>query len=336
MSSSPDDRGSIAASASERGAARAARRPGWQLRDDRSQRLLRGGLGRAAGHALPRAGPVQHPSRRESPAPQPQVEERRTTIRRPRTAGSAAAAPTFRLGDVYAEELERLRQHAHDAGFRGRSRRGHEGSGRGRRARPSGPPRPGWPTCQARWERRVASAVAALGAAASRFDEATVPVADDVRDTIIGTVLTLLEDLLGRELALADSPVLDAVRRALALVPGRLAGRRPGAPRRPRRDPGRDAGRTPRDRRASSPTRTSSGPARSPRPVPGASTPSSWPRWSGCRQSSPHDDLPRADDPGPRRGPAAGDRLGQRRHGPHHDRRRPVRRGRRPRRGQPR
>jgi flagellar assembly protein FliH len=32
-------------------------------------------------------------------------------------------------------------------------------------------------------------------------------------------VLTLVEDILGRELALADSPVLDAVRRALALVP---------------------------------------------------------------------------------------------------------------------
>ena len=65
----------------------------------------------------------------------------------------------------------------------------------------------------------MASAVAALGAAATRLDEATVPVADEVRETILGMVLTLVEDLLGRELALADSPVLDAVRRALALVP---------------------------------------------------------------------------------------------------------------------
>jgi flagellar assembly protein FliH len=44
-------------------------------------------------------------------------------------------------------------------------------------------------------------------------------VADEVRETIMGMVLTLVEDLLGRELALADSPVLDAIRRALALVP---------------------------------------------------------------------------------------------------------------------
>jgi flagellar assembly protein FliH len=65
----------------------------------------------------------------------------------------------------------------------------------------------------------MASATAALGAAATRLDESNVPVADEVRDTIIGVVLTLLEDLLGRELALADSPVLDAVRRALALCP---------------------------------------------------------------------------------------------------------------------
>jgi flagellar assembly protein FliH len=72
---------------------------------------------------------------------------------------------------------------------------------------------------QARWERRLASATAALTAAATQLDEAAQPVADDIRETIVGTVLTLLEDLLGRELALADSPVLDAVRRALALCP---------------------------------------------------------------------------------------------------------------------
>ena len=72
---------------------------------------------------------------------------------------------------------------------------------------------------QARWERRVASATAAHGAAVTRLDEASLPLADEVRETVIGTVLTLVEDLVGRELALAEDPVLDAVRRALALVP---------------------------------------------------------------------------------------------------------------------
>ena len=180
--------------------------------------LLRGG---GAQKATPyrEQGPVQHPSPRESPERPPQVEERRTTIRRaadlPVVGGGTS---TFRLGDVYAEELERLRQHAQQQGFAAGHAEGMEAAAavvaeteRAAAARLA--------DVQARWERRVASAVAALGAAAARFDEATVPVADDVRDTIIGMVLTLVEDLLGRELALADSPVLDAVRRALALVP---------------------------------------------------------------------------------------------------------------------
>ena len=45
------------------------------------------------------------------------------------------------------------------------------------------------------------------------------PVAEEIRETILGTVLTLVEDLLGRELELADSPVLDAIRRALTFCP---------------------------------------------------------------------------------------------------------------------
>ncbi|HZB20111.1 MAG TPA: FliH/SctL family protein, partial [Blastococcus sp.] len=72
---------------------------------------------------------------------------------------------------------------------------------------------------QARWERRMASATASLAAAATHFEEASVPAADEIRETVIGTVLTLVEDLLGHELALADSPALDAVRHALALCP---------------------------------------------------------------------------------------------------------------------
>jgi flagellar assembly protein FliH len=180
--------------------------------------LLRGG-GTQKATPYREQGPVQHPVPRESPEQQPQAQERRTTIRRaadlPVVGGGS---PSFRLGDVYAEELERLRQHAQAQGFAAGHAEGMEAAAavvaeieRAAAARLA--------DVQARWERRVASAVAALSAAATRFDEATVPVADDIRDTIIGTVLTLVEDLLGRELALADSPVLDAVRRALALVP---------------------------------------------------------------------------------------------------------------------
>ena len=177
--------------------------------------LREGVLLRGSGteHAKPyrEAGPIQQPE---------PTGERRTTIRRaadlPVSGGNGGGA--FRLGDVYAEELERLRGHAHAEGFAAGHAEGMEAAAavvaeteRAAAERLT--------DVQARWERRVASATAALGAAVSRFDEATVPVADDVRETILGMVLTLVEDLLGRELALADSPVLDAVRRALALVP---------------------------------------------------------------------------------------------------------------------
>ena len=166
-------------------------------------------------------GPVQHQIPQQQTgarAEPPQVEERRSTIRRAADLPVVGGGASFRLGDVYAEELERLRQRAHDEGFA----TGHaEGMAAADAvlAETERAAAERLHDVQLRWERRVASATAALGAAAARLDEATVPVADEIRETIIGMVLTLLEDLLGRELALADSPVLDAVRRALALVP---------------------------------------------------------------------------------------------------------------------
>src|SRR6476661_10963399 len=171
--------------------------------------LLRGA---PAEQATPYRDVVAPPQRQE------QTVERRTTIRRAADMPVTSGGTSFRLGDVYAEELERLRQRAHAEGYAAGHAEGMKAAAevvaeaeRAAEARLA--------DVQARWERRVASAVAALGAAATRFDESAVPVADDIRDTIIGTVLTLLEDLLGRELALAQSPVLDAVRRALTFVP---------------------------------------------------------------------------------------------------------------------
>jgi flagellar assembly protein FliH len=160
------------------------------------------------------------PYRERSPVQQPaQTTERRSTIRRaadlPVVGGGGAS---FRLGDVYAEELARLREHAHAEGFTAGHAEGMTAvadvvAGAERA------PAPRLADVQARWERRVASATAALGAAVTRLDEASLPLADEVRETVLGTVLTLVEDLVGRELALAEDPVLDAVRRALALVP---------------------------------------------------------------------------------------------------------------------
>jgi flagellar assembly protein FliH len=178
--------------------------------------LLRGGV---AQQATPYRETTREPHRQSSPVQRPeQTVERRSTIRRAADLPVVGGGPSFRLGDVYAEELARLRERAHAEGFAA----GHAEGMTAAAAVVAETERAAaqrLADVQARWERRMASATAALAAAAARFDEASVPTADDVRDTVIGTVLTLVEDLLGRELALAQSPVLDAVRRALTLCP---------------------------------------------------------------------------------------------------------------------
>src|SRR3954471_2576698 len=167
--------------------------------------LLRGG---AAQQATPYRSAVP---------PQPSPVERRTTIRRAEDQPVPGGRPSFRLGDVYAEELDRLRNQAHAEGYASGHAEGIAAAEAVAETERAAAAR--LAEGQARWERRLASATAALGAAVTRFDEAAVPVADDIRETIVGTVLTLVEDLLGRELAVADSPVVDSVRRALTLCP---------------------------------------------------------------------------------------------------------------------
>jgi flagellar assembly protein FliH len=158
----------------------------------------------------------------------PSPQDRRATIRRaadqpvPPTElpadASVAGRPMFRLGEVYAEELERLRAQARAEGFAAGHAAGLEAAeevvAQTERAAAER-----LAEVHARWERRLVSATAALGAAVTRLDEAALPVAEDIRDSILTAVVTLVEDLLGRELALAESPGLDAVRRALTLTP---------------------------------------------------------------------------------------------------------------------
>ncbi|RBY78068.1 flagellar assembly protein FliH [Blastococcus sp. TF02-09] len=207
MSSSPE-RGSlpVVLRSADAGAAPAPRAA-------REGAVLRGG---AASSARPyrRLGDAEVPA----PRPEPSPIERRTTVRRAEDQPVAGGRPSFRLGEVYAEELDRLRAQAHAEGFAsGRTEGMAAAAAVVAEAERAATER--MAEAQQRWERRIASATAALGAAAARLEEAELPTAEDVRETVIGSVLTLLEDLLGRELALADSPVLDAVRRALTLCP---------------------------------------------------------------------------------------------------------------------
>ncbi|MGK5172902.1 FliH/SctL family protein [Geodermatophilus sp. CPCC 205761] len=196
MSSSPDD-------------GRSARRPP-DAAPRRVSALLRGASAEAA---APYRAAVPGPRAADQP-----VVERRTSIRRAADMPVPANRPSFRLGDVYAEELARLREHAHREGYAAGHAEGLVAAAdvvaeaeRAAEARLA--------EVQARWERRLVSATAALGSAVTQLEQATLPVAEDVRDSVISIVLTLVEDLLCRELALADSPTMDAVRRALTLCP---------------------------------------------------------------------------------------------------------------------
>jgi flagellar assembly protein FliH len=58
-----------------------------------------------------------------------------------------------------------------------------------------------------------------MGAAVARLDATAAPVVDELRDSILDAVVLLVGDLLGREVATAVSPGLDALRRAMTLCP---------------------------------------------------------------------------------------------------------------------
>ncbi|WP_457073054.1 FliH/SctL family protein [Modestobacter sp. SYSU DS0290] len=133
-------------------------------------------------------------------------------------AQQTAARTGPRLGEVYAEQLARLREEARREGWAAGHAEGlvaaeqvvaaAERAAEERLA-----------DVQARWERRLASATAALGAAVERLDATAAPVVDELRDDVLDAVVTLVGDLLGREVATADAAGLDALRRALTLCP---------------------------------------------------------------------------------------------------------------------
>ena len=130
----------------------------------------------------------------------------------------AARSPGIRLRDVYADELARLRQQAHEEGYRAGFDEGRQAA-EGVVVEAERAAEHRLADVQARWERRLVSATAALGDAATRLEQAAVPVADELRDSVLAAVVTLVEDLLGRELAVATSPGTDALHRALTLCP---------------------------------------------------------------------------------------------------------------------
>jgi flagellar assembly protein FliH len=143
-------------------------------------------------------------------------EERRSGERR---AGERRLHAGPRLGDVYAGQLEQLRELARRDGWAAGHAEGLTAAAevvaaaeRAAEVRLA--------EAQARWERRLATATAALGSAATQLEASVAPIAEDLRETVLEAVVTLVGDMLGRELLMADAPGLDALRRALTLCPG--------------------------------------------------------------------------------------------------------------------
>ena len=205
------------------------RRPGRAEDSRRSTSvLLRGASARAAtpyrqAAGVPLAPPVQphvpQPRPEAVPPAQPEVVERRTTVRRAADVPVPNGRGVLRLGDVYAEELTRLREHAHREGFAA----GHaEGV-----AAAAGAVVEAERTAQA----RLADLQAPLGAPAGVGDRGARrrrgPAGPGdgtggrgaARPGARQSVLVLVEDLLGRELATLDTAGVDALRRVMTLLP---------------------------------------------------------------------------------------------------------------------
>ena len=198
------------------------------MSSSRESALLRGASASAAAPYRSVPGTTVPPAPRPAPRPAgpstvvasaPEVVvERRQSSRRAADVPVPNGRGVLRLGDVYAEELARLRTFAQEEGY-------HAGHAAGVAAaadvvaQAEAEAAARLADVQARWERRMASATAALGAAVAALDAAAVPTADDVRDTLVDGVLTLVEELLGRELSASTSAGVDAMRRALTLVP---------------------------------------------------------------------------------------------------------------------
>jgi flagellar assembly protein FliH len=163
-----------------------------------------------AGVAAPVPPPAPAP-----PAPRTPVVHDLGTSR----GGTDVAGPAgVRLGDVYADQLERLREEARSEGWAAGHAEGLVAAGQVVAAAERAAEQR-LADVQARWERRLASATAAMGAAVERLDATAAPDLDELRDSVLDAVVLLVGDLLGREVATADANGLDALRRALTLCP---------------------------------------------------------------------------------------------------------------------
>lgn len=132
-------------------------------------------------------------------------------------AESVSGGP-LRFEQVYADQMAALREQAHREGFEA----GHaEGMLAAEQAIAEMVE-----TAQAQvayeqdqWRVQAQSTLAALAAAVEALDARTAPAMTEMTESLSQAAFTLVEDLLGRELAAVSHPAREAVQRALRLVP---------------------------------------------------------------------------------------------------------------------
>lgn len=128
-----------------------------------------------------------------------------------------AQKPQVRLDDVYAEEIRRLREQAAAEGYAAGHAAGMAAAEQAV-AQVQAEAAERLVAIHAAQEQQVASAIAALTAAADRLDAKSAPALDDLTSVIAEGAYALVVALLGRELAACDTATQDATRRALALT----------------------------------------------------------------------------------------------------------------------
>lgn len=134
-----------------------------------------------------------------------------------------------RLEQAFAEAAETVRAAARAEGYAA-------GWAAGRRAaaaaaaEEAAQERAAMQTVEARRAAAHAAAVAALHRAADEHARRAVPTYEQAADAVAATAFAVVEELLGRELALARDPGRDAVRRALSMLPDGVAAGSAGGP----------------------------------------------------------------------------------------------------------
>lgn len=133
----------------------------------------------------------------------------------PARAGSGGRV---HFDEVYAEQMAALREEARRDGFAA----GHaEGMLAAEQAVAEMVAAAQERVCaeQDAWRMQAQATLSALAAAVEAFDARTAPELAEMTDSLAAAAYTLVEDLFARELAVASEPGVDAVSRALRLVP---------------------------------------------------------------------------------------------------------------------